>query len=111
MRVVTCFAVGRGGRTCDGAKQRHHVVPKQGIRRAWKTLAAAQRRGGPRAWRVGRVMTDGRNMLDVCWAHHQLVEGGSLRVELTDVPTGFWAFVTEYGLYGELPRHLMEEAA
>lgn len=105
---MTCFAVGRGGRICDGAKQRHHVVDKHGIRRAWKTLRAEHRRGGPKPWAVTRALADGRNMLDVCWAHHQLVEGGSLHVELADVPVGFWNFVREYGLIAELPRHLQD---
>jgi hypothetical protein len=36
------------------------------------------------------------------------VEAGSIKVDLFDLPPGFWTFVSEYQLVGELPRHLRE---
>lgn len=95
------------------AVQRHHVVPKQRIKARHASLSARFRRGeGPAPWGKTKALADERNLLSVCADCHGAIEGASdLRVEMTELPYGFWAFVSEYELVGELPRHLMEASA
>jgi hypothetical protein len=104
-----CFARGRHGRTCDHARQRHHIVTQQHIRRDHATLRAAYRRGGPKPWKLSRALTDRRLWVWVCWAHHQLETSGKLRVEKADLPPGFWDAVAEYGLERHVPAHLSDD--
>jgi hypothetical protein len=104
---MRCFAC--GGR----AVQRHHVVPKGRLKALHRTLSAAYRRGqGPRPWTKTKVLADERNLLPVCLDCHGQIEGASdMHVELAQVPAGFWSFVSEYQLTGELPRSLTEALA
>jgi hypothetical protein len=92
---------------CDGRVQEHHIVKRQSIRRVWRSLMAAKRRGGPKPWSVTKAIADPRNKVNVCWHHHKPVEEGRLAVPL---PAGFYGFVNEYGLQGQLPRQLREVA-
>jgi hypothetical protein len=104
-----CFAYGRHGRTCDHARQPHHIVKRQHIRLVHRSLVAAHRRGGPApAWKLHTAVKDRRLILPVCWAHHQLETSGKLRVEAADLPDGFWDAVREYGLQTYVPDHLTD---
>jgi hypothetical protein len=104
---MRCFACGAR------AVQHHHIVPKARLKTVHRSLSAAYRRGqGPRPWSKTGVLADERNLLPVCLKCHGKIEGASdMHVELAQVPAGFWTFVSEYGLDGELPRHLMEAVA
>jgi hypothetical protein len=104
---MTCFAKGRH-RPCYGRLTVHHILSKQRLRREHASLSAAYRRGeGPRPWSLTKALKDERNLREVCWGCHQCVEAGSIPVELSDLPEGFFEFVSEYRLAGLLPRHLM----
>jgi hypothetical protein len=96
-----CYAAGPD---CDGPLQRHHVVKRQRIRAAWKSLMAAKRRGGPNPWSITKAIEDPRNLVWTCLRHH---------TEETEMPPpeGFWAFVAEYNLEAALPRYLSCGAA
>ena len=108
----TCFAAGRHGRTCDHARQRHHVVKQQHIKVRHASLRAAHRRGGPApAWKLATGLKDRRLWRWICWAHHQLEHSGKLRVESSDLPDGFWDAVAEYGLERWVPSHLVNPEA
>jgi hypothetical protein len=84
--------------------QQHHVVKRQRIRAAWKSLMAAKRRGGPKPWGITKAIEDPRNLVWTCLRHH---------TEETEMPLpeGFHDFLAEYGLEGAVPRHLQDVAA
>jgi hypothetical protein len=111
LRRGTCFATGRH-RECYGRLTVHHVIAQQRIKRVHRSLVQAFRRGqGPRPWSLAKALQDKSNLVVCCFGCHQCVEAGSIRVEPSDLPHGFWAFVYAHGLAGELPRHLVEAAA
>lgn len=107
-----CFAVGQI-RPCFGQIQEHHILTRHVIRKEWKSLVAAKRRGGPKAWSITKAIADERNKIFVCDGHHQLLppNGASLRVEPHDLPRDFWIFVRDYDLQAAVPRHLAERWA
>jgi hypothetical protein len=108
---VTCFAKDRH-RPCYGRPTVHHIVSQARLKREHASLSAAYRRGeGPRPWSLTKALKDERNLREVCWGCHQCVEAGSIPVEVSDLPEGFWEFVSEYRLAGLLPRHLMGRQA
>lgn len=98
---MICYAAGPD---CDGVTVRHHLLKRQRIRAAWKTLMAAHRRGGPKPWSVTKAIADPRNLVWTCARHHK--EEWEM-----PVPDGFWDFVTEYALEGALPRWMTYGAA
>jgi hypothetical protein len=109
--MTTCFAKGRH-RPCYGRPTVHHIVSQARLKREHASLSAAYRRGeGPRPWSLTKALKDEANLLSVCWGCHQCVEAGSIPVEPSDLPEGFWEFVSEYDLDGQLPLHLMEATA
>lgn len=104
--MTRCFAKGRH-RSCYGPLTFHHIVPRQRIKVEYRSLLQANRRSqGPRPWSLVKALGDERNLILVCWGCHQCVEGGSIPVELSDLPNGFWDFVSDYELEGLVPRHL-----
>jgi hypothetical protein len=106
---MNCFAKGRH-RPCYGRLTVHHIIAQARLRREHASLSAAYRRGeGPRPWSLTKALKDERNLREVCWGCHQCVEAGSIPVELSDLPEGFFEFVSEYRLAGLLPRHLRWE--
>jgi hypothetical protein len=108
---VTCFAKGRH-RPCYGRPTVHHVISQSRLKREHASLSAAYRRGeGPRPWSLTKALKDERNLLSCCWGCHQCVEARPILVELSDLPEGFFEFVSEYRLAGLLPRHLMGAVA
>jgi hypothetical protein len=98
---MRCYALGPD---CDGPLVRHHLVKQARIRKQWRSLMAAKRRGGPKPWSVTKALADERNLLATCQRHHQ----EDIPMPL---PPGFFDFVKEYGLQGCLPRYLAEEEA
>lgn len=106
MRLTCCLA--DQIRPCDGPIQLHHCVPQQAIRRRYRSLKAAHRRGGPKPWSITAALKDPANLTPVCWSHHQLVEGHRIQ---PDPPPGFSAFLDRYDLYAVLPRHLSRTEA
>lgn len=126
VRAMTriCFAKGRS-RDCYGRITVHHVVSQQRLKRRFPVGARLNPVTGAKYIRVLRrdlaitgrdiplrtILGDPRNHVDVCFGDHQLVEGGSLSVGPRDLPEGFWSFVRDYDLWGDLPRHLQEVAA
>lgn len=102
-----CFAKGRH-RPCYGRMTVHHIVPQSKIKKEHRSLLQAFRRAqGPRPWSLVKALRDERNLLPACWGCHQCVESDPTKVNLFDLPPGFFEFVSEYGLAGVLPRHLM----
>lgn len=84
------------GPDCRGRLQWHHVVPRQRIRRAWKSEQAAHRRGeNPYPWPLYRALNDDRNRVWLCVFHHGQVEMRKLYV---DPPESAREFAREYGL-------------
>lgn len=106
--MTVCFCAGRvEGRYCYGGLTSHHVIPRQRIKAVWRSLMAEERRGGEKPWAITKALADPRNRVWVCFGCHLgLVETSTVRVENGDLPEGFWEFVEEYKLWGELPRHL-----
>jgi hypothetical protein len=103
---VTRSCAGRGHGPCDNARQRHHWVKQQRIRRVHSKLKAAYERGqGPAPWSLTKACADKRLWSWTCWRHHKPLEEGDIRPQL---PRGFWDAVREYGLLGELPRWLQD---
>lgn len=101
-RSMVCYAAGRGD-PCDAARQAHHHVKQQRIRRVWATLNADYRRGrGPRPWSLRKALDDRRNLVYTCYRHHK-------EETAMPLPVGFWEFVAEYKLVGVVPRHLQGE--
>lgn len=87
---------------CDGRLQDHHLVKQQAIRRRWRTLNAAFRRGmGPRPWALGKALGDRRLQIRVCKRHHDMLE--SRELHLSHDSLAYWAqqAVDEYGLEAE----------
>lgn len=87
------------GDDCRGRLQWHHVIPRQRIRRAWKSACAAQGRGGPKAWILGDAIHDARNRVWLCVYHHGEVEAKRLYVT---APESAREFAAEYGFLAEL---------
>lgn len=107
MSTPRCYAAGRGD-PCDHARQRHHVVKQQAIKRLHAKLLAAHRRGHiEKPWPLSKALRDKRNLVWTCWRHHKPIEE---HIEARDLPAAFWDFVQEYALWPDLPRHLKEIA-
>lgn len=97
-----CYAAGPD---CDGPVEAHHLVKRQRIRAKWRTLMAAKRRGGPKPWSVTKAIADERNIVYACKRTHHVEETP------VPLPAGFWDFIAEYDLAGQLPRWLACGAA
>lgn len=100
-----CLFDGAPGPPCFAPLQPHHLVPQQRIKRRWRTLNAAYRRGsGVKPWSLKRCLEDQRNIVRVCWGHHQRVEARlSAHVTRDQLPAGFYDFVREYELHADVP--------
>ena len=83
------------GPDCRGRLQWHHVIPKQRIRRAWKSARAHYNRTGTKPWSVTKAIADERNRVWLCVYHHGQVEAKRLYVE---PPESAVEFAREYGL-------------
>lgn len=100
-----CYAAGKGD-PCDSARQRHHPIKKQAIRRVHRTLSAARRRSAlaPKPWSISKALNDPRLWIWTCYRHHK-------EETAMPLPEGFWDAVDEYaGLRAVVPRWLHEAA-
>jgi hypothetical protein len=58
----------------------------------------------PVARTLGSLIGDERNRIDVCWDHHQLIEG-----DLSLLPPSVWAFAREFGLDAALENDIARQ--
>jgi len=99
------------GRQCYGAKTWHHIVPKAKI---VKRLTSGKWVDTALTKRITAALADSRNLKQACFGCHLgLIETGNPAAQVTedDLPAGFAAFVAEYELEPDVPRHLQEVIA
>ena len=92
-----CVFLGRAETPCDGRIQLHHVLPRQLIRSRYRSAAY---NGKQFDVPLTKVLGDKRNLVPLCWRHHQLVEGRRIYLEPDDLPENFMDFAAELNLTG-----------
>lgn len=105
-----CFLEGRvPGRDCYGAKTWHHIVSKRAI----IDKVTGNRGVTPENARILKdALSDPRVLIGACWGCHLgTLETDNPRARVTedDLPEGFWAYVDQYDLANDLPRHLRDK--
>jgi hypothetical protein len=105
--LMDCFVAGRvKGRECYGRMTEHHVISRDRLHAFFGVPKKGP--GSSSAW-FRAIVADPRNKKDACFGCHiGLIETGNpaAQVQPVDLPDGFWSFVAEHNLWGQLPRHL-----
>jgi hypothetical protein len=93
-------------RECYGAKTWDHIVPRRAI--IAKITGGRVGLDPDTAKTLRDALSDPRNLIVACWGCNMLRETGNedCRPEEEDLPHGFWDFVAQYDLHGDVPRHL-----
>lgn len=134
---LSCVFATEGG--CSGRLQWHHVLPRKILKGRFShgvMLVAGLRAGALKCGRdpvtgsvfvefpdelpagvplvlthrsLSKLIADERNKVEVCWHHHQQVEGPHLKLPAELVPASVWEFTRELGLDWWLERHFGEE--
>jgi hypothetical protein len=117
-----CAMASEGG--CQGRLERHHVFPKERLKRQFKYGAFRYDIGKP--WLPAKrfapaltsdqwnrslddILTDPRNLIWLCSeGHHERVTNHR---KYTDIPDSVWEFCKDYGLTAELENDLARRVA
>ncbi len=108
---------------CAGPLQVHHWIKQQRIKRAFPRGAFRHSGAGwqpvPRGIEdfrelgtpgqllpVDGILADPRNLIVLCWDHHQRLEG-----DYSALPPAVWEFAREFGLDAQLENDIARRAA
>lgn len=92
--------------SCEPPGQRHHVVPQQRIKYqyprgalydpelGWRPIGKLDEPGSLETRSQRELLDDPRNIILICWGHHQLVEGKRIYPE---IPEPVWEFAEDFG--------------
>lgn len=91
--------------------ERHHVIPKQRLKKAWRSARNYPPGSIARESPLGKVtltalLADERNLCDLCRRHHHRVTHGYDKLGLAQLPRGIADFAREFGIGWMLDREL-----
>jgi hypothetical protein len=93
--VRVCFFSPYSEHPCDGPRDRCHLIPKQRIKREWRSLGAED---------LKKLVWHRSVWVWGCRRHHGDFDNKALRVPRSRVPAVTWSFAEQFGLTWSLDR-------
>ena len=108
MPLLCCFW---GHGRCVGRVQKHHVIPRQELRKrhAGATHSQQLRLDPPELKPLRTWIADERNIVGLCFHHHQQLTNARIYLRRSMLPSGIDDFASETGLDWFLVKHFPKE--
>jgi hypothetical protein len=88
---MSCLLAGEKQRCSRGRPHEHHLIPQQLLRRQHSTLTWH----GAQVRPLDELLADRRNLVRLCWDHHQLLHNKRLYIRRHQLPRGIGDFARE----------------